>query len=149
MSLNIILAYSHLLALALGFYSIWTRANALKKVKQTADLSEVFRADNIWGLAAFLWLISGLWRAFGGVEKGTEYYLQSTAFIVKMILFGAVFLLEIKPMITLVQWRIKLKKQQPIDLSKAGLFATLSHIQLGLLSVILLFAVAMARGIWS
>lgn len=103
MSVNIILAYVHLLALALGFYSIWTRANALKKTKQTTDLAEVFRADNIWGLAAFLWLLSGLWRAFGGIKKGTEYYLQSTAFIVKMILFGVIFLLEIKPMITLVQ----------------------------------------------
>lgn len=149
MTLNIILAYIHLLALAIGFYSIWTRATALKELKNTSNLAAVFKADNLWGLAAFLWLLTGVWRAFGGVEKGTDYYLNSTAFLTKMGLFLVIFVLEIKPMITLMQWRRKFKKNESIDFSKARGLATLSHLQLGLLSIIVLFAVAMARGMWS
>ncbi len=148
MDLKIILAYVHLLGLAIGFYSISTRANALKELKHTSGLAAVFKADNLWGLAAFLWLLTGIWRAFGGVEKGTDYYLNSTAFLFKMGLFLLIFVLEIQPMITFIQWRIKVKKKQTIDFSKARRFATTSHVQLGLLSIIVLFAVAMARGIW-
>ncbi len=149
MEIKIILAYVHLLALAIGFYSIWTRANALKELKHASGLAAVFKADNLWGLAAFLWLLTGLWRAFGGVEKGTDYYLNSTAFLIKMGLFLFIFILEIQPMITFIQWRSKVKKKEPIDFSKAQRFATTSHIQLGLLSIIVLFAVAMARGMWA
>ena len=107
MSLQIIIAYLHLLTLGIGFYAIWARANALKKLKDIEGLSEVFRADNFWGLAAGLWIVSGLLRAFGGLEKGTDYYLHSTAFIIKMSLFLLVFIIEWKPMITLIKWRIK------------------------------------------
>jgi len=89
-----------------------------------------------------------LWRAFGGLEKGSAYYLHSTAFIIKMSLFLLVFILELKPMITLIQWRIKNRKGEIIDLSQARLLARLSHIELGLLSFIVLLAVAMARGVW-
>ena len=148
MSLQIIIAYLHLLTLGIGFYSIWARANALKKLKDKEGLSEVFKADNFWGLAAGAWIITGLLRAFGGLEKGTEYYLHSTAFIIKMSLFLLVFIIELKPMITLIQWRIKLKKGQAVDLSQAYSFGLLSQIQLGLLAVTILFAVALAHGVW-
>jgi len=115
MSLNLLIAFLHLLTLGIGFYSIWARANALKKLKDNSGLAEVFKADNFWGLAAVLWIVTGLWRAFGGLEKGTDYYLSSTAFIIKMVLFTLVFIIELNPMITLIQWRVKLKKHKTID----------------------------------
>ena len=142
------MAYFHILTLGIGFYAIWARANALKKLKDNTGLPEVFKADNFWGLAALIWIISGLWRAFGGLEKGRNYYLHSTAFIIKMSLFAIVFAIEIKPMVSLIQWRIKDKKGLPIDFSPARGFAFLSHIELGILSIIVLFAIAMARGVW-
>ena len=148
MSLSLIIAWFHILTLGIGFYAIWARANALKKLKDAGGLAEVFKADNFWGLAAGLWIVTGLWRAFGGLEKGSAYYLHSTAFIIKMSLFLLVFILELKPMITLIQWRIKSKKGGAIDFSQARMFALLSHIELGLLSFIVLLAVAMARGVW-
>ena len=148
MSLQISIAYLHLLTLGICFYAIWARANALKKLKDITGLSEVFKADNFWGLAAGAWIISGLLRAFGGFEKGTGYYLHSTAFIIKMSLFLLIFIIELKPMISLIQWRIKAKKGQKIDLSQAYSFGILSQIELGLLTIIILFAVAVARGVW-
>jgi putative membrane protein len=146
MTLNLLLAYTHLLALGLGVYSIWTRAEALKKLQSNGNLSEVFKADNIWGISSLLWIITGLWRAFGGIEKGSDYYINNSNFIFKMILFGLIFLLELKPMIALVKWRMSYKKGRSIDYSKASGFSTTSYIQLVLLFIMILFAVAMARG---
>jgi len=65
-----------------------------------------------------------------------------------MGLFLLAFIIELKPMITLIKWRIKLKKGEAIDLTSAGSFAFMSHLELGLLSIIVLCAVAMARGMW-
>ncbi len=148
MTLRILIAFLHLLTLGIGFYAIWTRANALKKLKDLTGLAEVFRADNIWGLASMLWIGTGLWRAFGGLEKGTQYYIHSSAFILKMTLFLAVFIMELAIMITLIKWRGKQKKGENIDLSPARGFAFISHIQLGLISIMVLIAVVMARGGW-
>ena len=147
MNLSYLLATFHILTFGIGFYGIWTRANALKKLTDVSGLNEVFKADNFWGLAALLWIITGLWRAFGGLEKGTNYYLHSSTFIAKMALFLLVFIIEIKPMVTLIQWRIKKRKNQTIDLSSARLLALLSRIELGLLIIIVFLATAMARGI--
>ena len=47
----------------------------------------------MWGVAALLWLVTGLLRAFGGLEKGTQFYLTSNLFWVKMTLFGIIVLL--------------------------------------------------------
>ncbi len=148
MTLRILIAFLHLLTLGIGFYAIWTRANALKKLKDLTGLAEVFRADNIWGLASMLWIGTGLWRAFGGLEKGTQYYIHSSAFILKMTLFLAAFIMELAIMITLIKWRIKQKKGESIDLAPARGFAFISHIQLGLISIMVLIAVVMARGGW-
>jgi putative membrane protein len=147
MNLSYLLAAFHILTFGLGFYAIWSRANALKKLKDVSGLNEVFKADNLWGLAALLWIATGLWRAFGGLAKGTDYYLHSNTFIAKMAFFLLVFIIEIKPMITFIQWRSKRRKNQTIDLSSARLLSRLSQIELGLLIIIVFLATAMARGI--
>ena len=41
----------------------------------------------MWGIAAALWLVTGLLRAFAGLEKGTGFYLASPLFWTKMGLF--------------------------------------------------------------
>lgn len=147
MNLSYLLATFHILTFGIGFYAIRTRANALKKLKDISGLNEVFKADNFWGLAALLWIATGLWRAFGGLEKGSDYYLHSEIFIAKMALFLLVFLIEIKPMVTLIKWRAKKRKNETIDFSSARQLALLSHIELGLITIIVFLATAMARGI--
>jgi len=147
MTPSYILATLHILTFGLGFYAIWSRANALKKLKDDSGLNEVFKADNLWGLAAFLWIATGLWRTFGGLEKGSYYYLHSNTFIAKMTLFLLVFIIEIKPMVTLIRWRNRRRKNETIDFSSARLLARLSHIELGLVAIIVFLATAMARGL--
>jgi len=146
--MRIAFAFLHLLTLGIGFYAIWTRANALKKVKDSSGLADVFRADNIWALAAMLWIVTGLWRAFGGLEKGSQYYLHSSIFIFKITMFLTVFAMEISIMRTLIKWRGMYKRGEVIDLSPARRFAIISHFQLGIISIIVLLAVIMARGGW-
>jgi putative membrane protein len=148
MDLRFWLAILHLLTFGLGAYSIWSRAIALAKLRNSEGLQEVFRADNLWGIAALIWIGSGLWRAFGGVEKGTEFYIHDTAFLIKMTLFAVVFMLEIKPMVTLIKWRVKFSKKQPIDLSAATSLSQISYVELVLLIPIVAMAAAVARGIW-
>jgi putative membrane protein len=147
MNLSYVIATLHILTFSIGFYGIWSRANALKKLKDVSGLNEVFKADNFWGLAAMLWIVTGLWRAFGGLEKGSDYYLHSNTFIIKMALFVLVFIIEIKPMVTLIRWRTKKRKNETIDFSSARQLAFLSHIELGLIAIIVCLATAMARGI--
>jgi putative membrane protein len=146
-----ILATLHLLALGIGLGAIWWRARALRSELDEEDLKRVFFADNLWGIAALLWIVTGLLRAFAGFEKGSDYYLSSTAFWIKMGLLGVILLLEIWPASTFVRWRIQRGRGQVIDIdqSPTGLFATISVIQALLVVLMIFAATAMARGFGS
>lgn len=147
LSLRYLLAVSHLFALAIGIAAVYARGRALRRVRSTTDLPAVFHTDNWYGLAALLWIATGLWRAFGGMEKGTDYYLGSHWFIGKLTLFGLVLLLELKPMITLIRWRMALRKGAAVDLRVAPMLARLTFLQVPLLLLMVLMAAAMARGL--
>src|ERR1044071_7380452 len=148
MDLRYIIATVHVLTFGLGAASIWMRASALRKLKDETGLNDVFFADNLWALAAFLWLLTGLWRAFGGLEEGSDFYLHNAAFLVKISLFILVFVLELRPMITLIKWRSLQRKKEPVDISVASSLARTSYIELLLLIPIVSMATAMARGIF-
>src|SRR5688500_4981295 len=97
-----IVAALHLLALGIGLGAIWWRAHGLRGVLDQEGLKRVFYADNLWGISFLLWVSTGLARAFGGLEKGSEYYLASNAFWIKMSLLALVLLLEVWPASTLM-----------------------------------------------
>src|SRR5437867_1717957 len=94
-----LLASLHLLALGIGMGSVWARRRALLAIAEPTAVARVLYADTIWGIAAVLWLGSGLARAFGGFEKGTVYYLHNHWFLTKMACFVLILVLEIAPMI--------------------------------------------------
>ena len=56
------------------------RGRALARPLDEAGLRRLFLADTMWGVAALLWISTGLVRAFGGLEKGSEFYLASPLF---------------------------------------------------------------------
>jgi putative membrane protein len=148
MDLSYSIAFLHLLTFGIGATSCWARARALSRLRDETGLKEVFFADNMWGVAALLWIGTGLWRAFGGLEKGTDFYLHDTAFIIKMTLFLLVFALEIRPMATLISWRIRQRKGLQIDIGSAQSLSRTTYVELALLVPIVLMATAIARGIW-
>jgi putative membrane protein len=119
-----------------------------RNTKNLETLKLIFAADNCWGVAALLWIATGLMRAFGGLEKGSDFYLHNPLFWVKMSLFGFVVLIEILPMMTLIRWRIAIKRgTQLSDLKKLPLLKVINDIELGFVVLILFVASAMARGI--
>jgi putative membrane protein len=147
MTLRWLLAFVHLLALPMGLSAVGARSRALKGVVRGESLKAAFVADTWWGIAAFVWISTGLARYLGGTEKPTEYYNNNWVFIAKMGMLALILILEIWPMITLIRWRINAKKQIPVDTSPARTLAAISDVQALLVFLMIAAAVAMARGI--
>jgi putative membrane protein len=146
--LSALVAALHYLTLALGLGSVFMRGVYLRSPLDPPGLARLFRADSAWGVAAILWITTGLARAFGGLEKGSHYYLHSHGFWLKMALFGTVFLLELRPMITFIRWRIALKKGTPPNTEVAAALARINDVETVLTVMIVFAAAAMARGLW-
>lgn len=136
----------HLLAFGIGLGAVWARGRSLAAIPDPAALRRALQADNWWGVAALLWLGSGLPRLLTGLEKPTSYYLANHLFWLKMGLFGLVFLLEMLPMIGLIRWRLALARGTTPDLSAAPGFARISRMQAAVLVAMVFVAAAVARG---
>jgi putative membrane protein len=135
----------HLLALALGLAAVTLRGRALRGAMDVGAVRRVLAADTAWGIAALLWLGTGLLRAFAGLEKGSAFYLASALFWTKMALFAAVVLLELKPMVTFIRWRGALRRGRTPDTSSARGLYVLNHVEMVLVVVIVFVASFMAR----
>jgi putative membrane protein len=148
--LRITLAALHLLALGLGMGAVLYRGTTLREPVTADSLRRAFGADNLWAVAALLWVVTGVWRMGAGLEKAREYYMMNYIFGLKMALFALVLALEVWPMITLMKWRRELRKgHSPVAFAtvpKARRIATLSHTEALVLLLMILAAVSMARG---
>jgi putative membrane protein len=142
-----LIAALHLLAYGFALASILRRTWALRRASVPAALRSVFRADTGWGISALVLIVTGLMRAFGGYEKGADYYLHEPLFHVKMTLLVLIIILEIPSMLALMRWRACIKKNVPPDLRKARKYARFSVIQTVLLVLMVFAATGMARGI--
>jgi putative membrane protein len=136
----------HLLALAIGLPAVYLRGRALKGRLDREGFQRLFGADSVWGVAAGLWLVTGLLRAFGGLEKGSAFYLGSRLFWLKMGLFLLVVALEIWPMVTLMRWRVALRNGGTPDTSAARALYGITHAEMALVIVMVFVAAFMARG---
>ena len=146
MTLRWVIASIHLLALGIGLGAILARAHNLQAARRRPRLHSILLADKLWGVAAILWLTTGLWRAFGGLEKGAEYYLQHPLFHAKLGLFVLVVLLEIWPMVTLIKWRRTVRRADPVSMAPAKKMARVSYVEALIVVVMVFLATAIARG---
>lgn len=142
----------HYLALAIGTGAIFMRGHYLrglaKEPGSAQSIRMLFVADNLWGIAALLWLSTGLIRVLAGFEKGTDYYLHNGMFWVKMGFFGIVGALEIYPMSTFIRWRVKGGKPTAAEVSRrVKTFVRINDVELALVLLIPFVASLMARGI--
>ena len=143
-----ILAAVHLFAFALAFWAVLTRGRAFIQLSAgTGEVKRVLLADNLWGLSALTLLITGAMRAFGGYEKGSDYYLHQPLFHLKMTLFVLILLMELAPMITLIKWRIASSRGVAPEAGRAKLYARISHVEALLLILMMVAATGMARGV--
>lgn len=121
-----LLAAVHLLGFGFAFASIAARNRALKRVagsRQAADLSDVFKADAIWGVSALVLIMTGIVRAFGGFEKGGDYYLHAPLFHLKMGALALILVLELVPMTGLIRWRMTARRGMLPELARARVCA--------------------------
>lgn len=146
MTLAWLIAVLHLLALGIGLGAIFARARSLQTARRRPRLHTILFADNLWAVAGVLWLVTGLWRAFGGLDKGATYYLQNPLFHAKLTLFVIIVLLEIWPMINLIKWRRTTGRGKPVSLAKARKMALVSYLQTLIAIAIVVLAVGIARG---
>jgi len=140
--IRLALAGIHLLALAIGLGSVWARARGLRESLDQANLKRIFAADGLWGLAAGLWIATGLWRLLAATEKTTDYYLRHPLFHAKMGLLLLILVLEVSPMVTLIKWRRGLTP----DPRRARTLSTVSYLEAWIVVVMVFVAVALARG---
>ena len=149
--LRLVLAALHLLALGIGLGAVWGRARALAGPLDQAALRRAFAADTWWGLAAIVWIGTGLWRALAGFEKEPAFYWSNHLFMGKMGMLVLVLLLEIFPAVTLVRWRMTMRRGAggalvPGAAPVARRIAGISYVQALLVVAMVGVAVAMARG---
>src|SRR5438876_9063701 len=149
--LRISLAVIHLLALGIGLGAVFARARGANRIGQSPHaLQRTLFADNFWGVAAILWIVTGLWRVFAGTEKTSSYYWHNQIFLAKMGMLVVVLALEVWPMVTLIKWRAAAGRGQlppDIELGEKGrLIARISDVQTLLIVAIVTAAVLMARG---
>ncbi len=147
------LAALHSLALALGLGGVFARGLRLRDLRRSPNdgdaLSRLLRADNIWGLAALLWIATGLLRAFGAIEKESAFYLRNGFFYLKMGFFVAVLALEVAPMVTFIRWRIaRSRGGASVAAAPLGVLIRLNDAEVALVVLIPFLAALMARGAW-
>src|SRR5918998_2590918 len=146
MTLRWLLAGLHLLALGLGLGAVWVRGRALSSGLDARGLHTVFLADMWWGIAAFLWIGTGLWRLLAGLEKSTGYYFQNHLFLTKMGLLAVILVLEVWPMITLIRWRRRVMAGGLPVTKVAPALARISFAQAVLVVLMVFLASGVARG---
>ncbi|MEX2152250.1 MAG: DUF2214 family protein [Gemmatimonadaceae bacterium] len=148
--LRIALAVVHLGGMAIGVGAIYSRARALNRVADGDTLRRGLIADTWWGISFLLLLVTGLWRAFAGLEKSPSYYWNNQVFWTKMGLLAAILTLEVWPMITLIRWRIAQGRGALPSTDALGptarRIARISDVQMLFLFAMIVAAVMMARG---
>lgn len=152
MILPSLFASLHYLALPVGLGGLWMRGRYILALSQDFNdslaLERLFIADNFWGAGALLWILTGLMRAFGGLEKGSSFYLHSHLFWVKMGLFATVAILEVLPMSLFIRWRLNRKSGRPLKgEDKLLVLRRINAIEAVLVFLIPFVASAMARGL--
>jgi putative membrane protein len=149
MTATITAAFIHHAAAFLVVAALMVELVVLKNELTPSSARSVLRMDTVYGIAALVLLVAGFVRVFH-TEKGSAYYFDSGAFLLKLALFIVVGLLSIYPTLKFLGWRKTLREGRVPDFDPATRrrVRMLIHIELTLLFVIMLMAIMMARGIW-
>ena len=142
-----VLSALHVLTLGLGLGAVYTRGRALAGRLDDAGWNRLLAADNLWGIAALLWITTGLGRVFFG-GKETSFYWRNGFFWTKVALFALIFALEIVPMITFIRVRMARRRGTAPPPFSIQAFRRINAAELALVVLIVFVAAFMARGAW-
>jgi putative membrane protein len=142
-----LLSAIHVLALALGLGAVFARGQALRRPLDDDGWRRLLAADTAWGVAALLWIATGLARVFlGGKEPG--FYWHNGLFWVKLALFGLVFMLELRTMMTFIRVRTARRSHAPLPDFPLDGYRRINTAETMLVVAIVFVAAFMARGAW-
>ena len=147
MVLSALLSAVHLLTLALGLGAVFMRGRALARPLDEAGWQRLLAADNVWGVAAGLWIASGFGRVFFG-GKEPSFYWRNGFFWVKLALFGLVFALELTPMMTFIRVRSARRRGTALPRFPVEAYCRINSAEIVLVVAIVFAAAFMARGAW-
>jgi putative membrane protein len=142
-----LLSAVHVLTIALGLGAVVMRGRALAHPLDDAGWKRLLAADDLWGLAALLWITTGFGRVFLG-GKETSFYWRNGFFWTKMALFVFIFVLELKPMITFVRARMARRRGAALPSFSRDAFRRVNAAETALVVAIVFAAAFMARGAW-
>jgi putative membrane protein len=142
-----LLSAIHMLTLALGLGALFARGRALSRTLDEDGWRRLLTADNVWGVAALLWIASGLGRVFFG-GRDPAFYWRNGFFWIKLALFGLVFALELAPMIGFIRVRRARGRRAPIPSVPVDLYRRINAVELALVIAIVFAAAFMARAAW-
>jgi putative membrane protein len=147
MATSALLSAIHVLALALGLGAVYHRGRSLSAPLDDAGWKRLLAADSAWGVAAFLWIATGLARVFFG-GKETNFYTHNGLFWVKLALVALLFALEYTPMMTFIRVRSARRQGAPPPPFEIAVYRRINAIEMVLVVVIVFVAAFMARGAW-
>jgi putative membrane protein len=147
MVIGALLSAIHVLTLAVGLGSLGMRGRALARPPDDAAWDQLLAADTAWGIAAGLWIASGLARVFWG-GKTPGFYWHNGLFWTKLALFALVFAIEFRPMITFIRVRSARRNRTDLPVFPVDAYRTLNSVELALVVTIVFVAAFMARGAW-
>ena len=147
MVISALLSAVHVLTLALGLGAIFIRGRALARPLDEEGWRRLLAADTIWGVAAGLWIASGVARVFLG-GKEPAFYWRNGLFWVKLALFGLVFVLELTPMMTFIRVRAARKRGLALPRFPVQAYGRINSAEIVLVVAIVFVAAFMARGVW-
>jgi putative membrane protein len=150
---RVLLSGLHVLALALGLGAVFARGLRLRELRRMPQdgraLGKLLTADGLWGVAALLWIATGMLRAFGRVEKAPDFYLRNGYFWMKMGLFALVLALETLPMMTFIRWRVARSRERPAPAGEnLSTLIAINDTEVAIVVLIPFVAALMARGAW-
>jgi len=147
MIISALLSAIHVLTLALGLGAVFMRGDALHRPLDDAGWRRLLAADTVWGLAAALWIASGLARLFYGGKEPT-FYWRNGFFWVKLAMFAAVFALEWTPMVTFMRVRLAMRNGTTLPQFPVAVYRRINSAEIALVIAIVFAAAFMARGAW-
>lgn len=144
---HVITAYLHFLGIMILMGTLLAEHVMLHSQMPPAHIQRLARIDLFYGIAAGVVFLTGLLR-FAYFGKGTHFYLGNPLFYVKVGMFLLVALISIYPTVQFLSWRKRLKQDQmpAVDTQRVARLRAVIRLELGLLIVIPLLAVLMARG---
>jgi putative membrane protein len=141
-------AFLHHAAAFAVFGSLFAELAMIKTTFNASIARSLLRVDAIYGISAATLVVVGLMRVYY-TEKGADYYLHNAAFIAKIVLFAVIGLISAYPTRRFISWRGDLREGRAptLDGTTQGKLRKAIHVELGLLLIVILCAVLMARGV--